>query len=150
MNIAKGFLPSSLTVPAYILILFGYVYAGLMKFADVEVIPGGLGISWTACVVGLFILGQTREKIEDERVAQFRSYSYMYLSGLLIGILYFHSVFLLYSTEHVNPQTIPPVFLFALLLHVCYQKFIIHFDALNPITGNSKYTSFSRVSSLLY
>lgn len=136
MNLSKGVFPSQLRIPAYVLAGAGFLYAGFLQLTVLEVLPGGFAIPWTCCLIGLIFLGQTKEKTDDERVTQLRNYSHVFLSGYLIGTIFYGSFSQVYLGYEVSTgYTLPYMLIFGLLLHVIYLKLIVHYDALDEASG---------------
>lgn len=98
-NIARGFFPISFTIPAFILVVAGYILGALNKFGDIQILAEGIAASWAICLVGLYILGRTREPVEDERAKQLRNFSFGYLSEILLGLTVAVSMIYFYDTS---------------------------------------------------
>jgi len=140
MNLSKGYLPHIFTIPAIILLFGGYIFAGLYKFYDIEILSEGIAWPWLTSFIGALVLGRTREKIEDERVNQVRNFSFRFLSELFIaGIFTICMMGLFFDSWGSIEDALPGILLTFLIWHLYYLKIAVLFDGIDETTGKLKF-----------
>lgn len=138
MHLSKGYLPSSLTIPAIFLILSGYIMAFLYKFFDVELLAFDVAFPWLFSFSGLIVLGRTKETFDDERINQIRNFSFRFLSELFIGGFATISIIGLFGGSWDSANILPGLILISLLGHLYYLKIATLFDGIDESTGKLK------------
>lgn len=138
MHLSKGYLPHLLTIPAIILLLGGYFFAGLYKYYGIEILSSGVAWPWVASFTGAIVLGRTKEKFEDERINQIRNFSFRFLSEALIFGLLAISIFGLFLDSWGTFENLPFILLMVLLFHLYYLKVAVIFNGIDESTGNLK------------